>query len=38
MRSRLVLAAREFVVNRYDWGLVGEKLYHIHRELAQTSK
>jgi polysaccharide biosynthesis protein PslH len=37
MRSRLVLAAREFVVNRYDWALVGEKLYQIHRELAQTS-
>ena len=37
MRSRLVLAAREFVVNRYDWALVAEKLYHIHCELAQSS-
>jgi sugar transferase (PEP-CTERM/EpsH1 system associated) len=37
MRSRLVLAARELVVKRYDWALVGEELYHIHCELAQTS-
>jgi glycosyltransferase involved in cell wall biosynthesis len=37
MRSRLVLAAREWVVNHYDWDLVGEELYRIHRELAQTS-
>jgi sugar transferase (PEP-CTERM/EpsH1 system associated) len=34
MRSRLVLAARDFVVNRYDWALVGEKLYQLHRELT----
>ena len=36
-RSRLVQAAREFVVRHYDWTIVGEKLYQIHRELAQTS-
>jgi sugar transferase (PEP-CTERM/EpsH1 system associated) len=37
MRSRLVLAARDLVVNRYDWALLGEKLSHIHFELAQTA-
>lgn len=37
-RSQLVLAAREFVANRYDWTLVGERLYQIHRKLAQTSR
>jgi polysaccharide biosynthesis protein PslH len=36
LRSRLVLAARELVVNRYDWASIGEKLYHLHFELAQT--
>ena len=37
IRSRLVLAARDLVVNHYDWALIGEELYHIHCELAQTS-
>jgi glycosyltransferase involved in cell wall biosynthesis len=36
IRSRLVLAARELVVDRYDWALIGEGLYRIHCELAQT--
>ncbi len=36
--SQLVQAAREFVVHRYDWGLIGEKLYHLHAELAQSAK
>ncbi|HWO35585.1 MAG TPA: glycosyltransferase, partial [Candidatus Acidoferrum sp.] len=36
IRSRLVLAARELVVDRYDWALIGERLYHIHCELALT--
>jgi sugar transferase (PEP-CTERM/EpsH1 system associated) len=35
IRSRLVLAARELVVDRYDWALIGEGLYRIHCELAQ---
>jgi sugar transferase (PEP-CTERM/EpsH1 system associated) len=37
MRDRLTLAARDLVVNRYDWGLISEKLYRIHRDLIQTS-
>lgn len=37
IRSRMVSAAREFVANRFDWALVGEKLYQIHRKLAQAS-
>ena len=37
MRSRLVRAARELVVNRYDWASIGEKLYHLHCELVQPS-
>lgn len=34
LRTRLALAARDFVVNHYDWSFVGEKLYQLHRELA----
>lgn len=37
MRDRLALAARDLVVNRYDWGPIAEKLYCIHRDLIQTS-
>jgi sugar transferase (PEP-CTERM/EpsH1 system associated) len=37
IRSRLVLAAREFVTNRYDWTLVGERLYQIHFQLLHAS-
>jgi sugar transferase (PEP-CTERM/EpsH1 system associated) len=37
MRDRLASAARGLVVNRYDWGLIAEELYCIHRELTQTS-
>jgi len=38
IRSRLVSAAREFVANRCDWTLVGEKLYQIHAQLLSASR
>jgi len=38
IRSRLVSAAREFVTNRYDWALIGERLYQIHVQRLRASR
>ena len=38
VRSRLVSAAREFVTNRYDWALIGERLYQIHVQRLRASR
>jgi glycosyltransferase involved in cell wall biosynthesis len=35
-RSRLIAAARNLVVDRYDWSVIGDKLYRIHCQQAQT--
>jgi sugar transferase (PEP-CTERM/EpsH1 system associated) len=32
----LASAARDLVVQKYDWGLVGQRLYELHRELATS--
>jgi polysaccharide biosynthesis protein PslH len=33
--SRLIRAARDLVVRRYDWATLGDELYHIHRNLIE---
>jgi glycosyltransferase involved in cell wall biosynthesis len=35
-RTRLIAAARSLVVDRYDWSVIGEKLYRIHCESGQA--
>jgi polysaccharide biosynthesis protein PslH len=35
--ARLVIAARDLVVRRYDWVVLAERLYHVHRTLMEQS-
>jgi glycosyltransferase involved in cell wall biosynthesis len=35
-RQRITAAARALVVERYDWSLIGERLYRIHYDLVQA--
>jgi glycosyltransferase involved in cell wall biosynthesis len=35
-RKRLAGAAREFVTIRYDWSIIGERLYRIHCDLVSA--
>ena len=35
-RKRLAAAARALVVTRYDWSVIGEKLYRIHCDLVRA--
>jgi len=33
--DRMAEAAREFAVSRYDWSIIGEKLYQAHLQIVQ---
>ena len=35
--ARLVIAARDLVVRRYDWAVLAERLYHVHSTLIEQS-
>ena len=35
--SRIIRAARDLVVRRYDWAAIGEELYRIHSQLVSPS-
>jgi glycosyltransferase involved in cell wall biosynthesis len=35
--ARLVIAARDLVVRRYDWAVLAERLYHVHSTLMEQS-
>jgi glycosyltransferase involved in cell wall biosynthesis len=37
-RSRLSQAARELVCRTYDWSVIGERLYKIHRDLVPAQQ
>jgi glycosyltransferase involved in cell wall biosynthesis len=36
LRNRLTAAARALVATRYDWSVIGERLYRIHHGLTQV--
>jgi glycosyltransferase involved in cell wall biosynthesis len=38
IRSRLSQAARELVCRTYDWSVIGERLYGIHRDLVPAQQ
>ena len=37
-RNCLVLAARDYVVNHYNWSLFGERLFQLHQESARRQR